>query len=246
MNKADTYRAILPTLADWDPYLLGESGLPGPRGNLELAQVVAELGRRELFEHLLTFTPDLAPTNTPGEFLAFCGVVGLGKLIAAGQCEYFASLRNYASDPRWRIREGVAMALQRVGEQDMALLLKEMDSWSTGNWLEKRAVAAGLAEPKLLTDQDNVLAVLLLLDLITASLLEAEDRRESSFQILKQGLGYCWSVAVAAFPSGGKPYMEKWLSSPDKDIRWIMKENLKKKRLNKMDPQWVADSLAQL
>ena len=33
--------------------------------------------------------------------------------------------------------------------------------------------------------------------------------------------------------------MEKWLSSGNKDIRWIMKENLKKNRLLKMDAKWV-------
>jgi hypothetical protein len=57
MNKADSYRQVLKTLADWEPYLLQESGLPGPRGNLELAQVVADEGDRELFEHFLTCTP---------------------------------------------------------------------------------------------------------------------------------------------------------------------------------------------
>ncbi len=44
MNKSDTYRQILATLPEWEPYLLQESGLPGPRGNIELAQVVADMG----------------------------------------------------------------------------------------------------------------------------------------------------------------------------------------------------------
>ncbi len=38
MAKADQYREILRTLDEWDAFLLKESGLPGPRGNLELAQ----------------------------------------------------------------------------------------------------------------------------------------------------------------------------------------------------------------
>jgi hypothetical protein len=33
--------------------------------------------------------------------------------------------------------------------------------------------------------------------------------------------------------------MEKWMVHPDKDIRWIMKENLKKNRLVRMDAEWV-------
>ena len=40
MTKLDEYRAALPRLpaADWEPYLLAHSNLPGPRGNLELAR----------------------------------------------------------------------------------------------------------------------------------------------------------------------------------------------------------------
>jgi hypothetical protein len=83
MNKADSYRQVLKTLTDWEPYLLQESGLPGPRGNLELAQVVTDEGDRKLFEQFLTYTPEVAPVNSPQEFLAFCGVVGLGKLLDA-------------------------------------------------------------------------------------------------------------------------------------------------------------------
>ena len=50
---------------------------------------------------------------------------------------------------------------------------------------------------------------------------------------------YCWSVAVVALPVEGKTLMEKWLVTPDKDIRWIMQENLKKARLVRMDAAWV-------
>ena len=115
LSREAVYQEILQGLPDWDAYLLQESGLPGPRGNLELAKVVADLGDLRRFEQFLTFTPDIAPTNDPHEFLAFCGVVGLGRLAAEGQTELVARLRRYASDPRWRLREATAMALQRVG-----------------------------------------------------------------------------------------------------------------------------------
>ena len=158
MNKTETYRQILSDLPDWEPYLLQESGLPGPRGNLELAQVVADLGSRELFEHFLTYTAELAPVNDPHEFLAFCGVVGLGRLLAEGDAKLLERLRPWASDPRWRLREGVAMALQRLGKADMPRLLKAMRVWSGGTWLEKRAAAAALAEPALLHRKEDALA----------------------------------------------------------------------------------------
>ena len=44
MSKTEDYRKKLRELESWDEYLLQESGLPGPRGNLELAQVVADEG----------------------------------------------------------------------------------------------------------------------------------------------------------------------------------------------------------
>ena len=68
---------------------------------------------------------------------------------------------------------------------------------------------------------------------------KAEEAGDESFKVLRQGMGYCWSVAVAAQPESGKPMMERWLNSLDKDIRWMMRENLKKNRLVKMDADWV-------
>jgi hypothetical protein len=52
-------------------------------------------------------------------------------------------------------------------------------------------------------------------------------------------LGYGWSVVVAAHPEIGKPRMEKWIRSRDRDILWVMKNNLKKNRLARMDSAWV-------
>ena len=239
MNKSETYRLTLANLTDWEPYLLQESGLPGPRGNLALAQVVADEGDRGLFEHFLAYTPQVAPTNDPHEFLAFCGVVGLGRLLAEGDEKILDQLRPFASDPRWRLREGVAMALQRLGKQDMRRLLTAMQAWSRGNWLEKRATAAALAEPVLLHNEKETLEALQILDQITASMKDSGEAKNEQFKVLQQGMGYCWSVVVAAVPQPGKQLMEKWLACPDRIIRRIMQENLKKNRLVRMDAGWV-------
>ncbi|MFZ6028752.1 MAG: hypothetical protein ACOYYS_13635 [Chloroflexota bacterium] len=239
MTKADEYRRHLQTLPDWDAYLLQESGLPGPRGNLELAQAVADEGDLARFQRYLAYSADVAPTNSPYEFLAFCAAVGLGRLLAEGRLEFLPILRTCASDPRWRLREGVAMALQRLGDADMDALLAAMQAWSGGTCLEQRAAAAGLCEPRLLRRPHHAAAVLQILDRITAGIPAVTDRRSEEFQALRKGLGYCWSVAVAALPAEGKTLLEKWLHHPDKDIRWIVKENLKKNRLVRMDAGWV-------
>jgi hypothetical protein len=246
MSKVEEYRRILRELDDWEPFLLKESGLPGPRGNIELGRAVAEEGDEELFQRCLSFDEESAPVNSPQEFLAFCGVLGLGRLVSEGRTELLGTLRQWASDPRWRSREGVAMALQRLGQVDMELLLDEMERWSRGGLLERRAAAAGLCEPALLRRPEHVKRVLEILDVITASIVDEEDRRSDEFKALRKGLGYCWSVAVAALPDPGKQMMEKWFSSDDKDVQWILRENLKKKRLERLDPQWVRDSMVQL
>ncbi|MGD8406672.1 MAG: hypothetical protein PVJ21_23650 [Anaerolineales bacterium] len=238
MSKIDEYRQTLKSLDDWDGFLRAESNLPGPRGNLELAHAAADLEDRKRIQHFLTFTPERTPVNTPDEFLAFCGIEGLGRLIVEGQNDLWPTLRTHASDPRWRIREGVAMALQRVGKVDMDLLLDKMEDWIKGNWLEMRAVAAGLAEPSLLKEENHVLRALDILYRITSS-VEAAQEHDTDFKTLCKGLSYCWSVVVAASPSQGKQFMERWLNSIDKDVRRIMKANLKKNRLIKMDKAWV-------
>ncbi|AET67784.1 hypothetical protein Desor_2181 [Desulfosporosinus orientis DSM 765] len=239
MAKVDSYKEILKKLPEWDSYLLAESGLPGPRGNLELLEAVSEVGSEALFKRYLTFDPEKAPTGTAEEFIAVCGVVGLGQLIKQGQTDYLPCLRSFAQDPRWRVREGVAIALQIVGSWNMKFLLHEMDVWSRGDFLEKRAVAAAVCEPKLLKDRETVSGVLNLLDRITEDLLHAANRKDDNFKVLRKTLGYGWSVAVVAGPEKGKALLEKWFSHEDKDIRWIMKENLRKDRLSRMDKEWT-------
>jgi hypothetical protein len=247
MGKAEEYRQWLKSNIDWLQFLLRESGLPGPRGNLELIQAVADEGSEQLFMDYISYSPLEAPTNDPKEFLVACGVVGLGRLAAEGDLRWLETLRRMASDPRWRTREAVAMALQRLGKSNMKVLLQEMVVWSRGNLLEQRAAAAGLCEPVLLKKAPEVEIVLKILDDITAALPQGQTERKSEeFQVLKKGLAYCWSVAVAALPVEGKPLMEKWLASNDRDIRWIMKENLKKNRLVRVDAKWVEERLIKL
>lgn len=239
--KTETYRQTLHTLRNWDQFLLKESGLPGPRANLELMQVVADEGTLDLFQRYLTYTPDRASTNSPEVFLAVCGVVGLGRLLAEGDLDQLAVLRECANDPRWRMREGVAMALQRWGDVDMPALLKAMADWVKGSLLERRAAAAAVCEPRLLKDPKHAKRVLKLLDTITTSIVRESDRKAEDFKTLRQALGYCWSVAVVALPAEGKPAMEKWLGNPDADVAWIMRENLKKNRLQRLDAKWVKE-----
>jgi hypothetical protein len=257
MTKKEYYQHELGLSGDWPAYLLEHSNLPGPRSNLELMYAFVEMGSESDFIPLLDYTADKAPKNTPAEFLACCGTMGLGELVANGMREYVPDLRRQASDPRWRVREAAAMGLQVIGGQDFSLLEAICREWTGSSppelWtdnslretrpgsdlLEMRAVAAGLCEPPLLADPAHAEFALEMLDRITQHFSVVEDRGTDAFRILCSGLSYCWSVAVAALPGKGRPAMERLAKSGDRHIRRVIRENLKKKRLISMDPDWV-------
>lgn len=239
MSKVEAYLKKLRDLESWDSYLLTESCLPGPRANLELAFAVALEGSENQLVKYAGLGPDVAGRDTKEEFLALCGVIGLGYLAARGKSEHFGLIRKCASDPRWRIREAVALGLQKYGETYFEDLLSLMIDWSKGSLLERRAAVATLCEPSLLRDDQNAARILDVLDLITASIIDEVDTRSEDFRVLRKALGYGWSVAVAAHPGIGKPRMEKWIHVKHRDVQWIMRNNLKKNRLAKMDSKWV-------
>jgi hypothetical protein len=67
-------------------------------------------------------------------------------------------LRTHAADVRWRVREAVAMALQRLGDADTTRLLDTGDAWADDpDPLVRRAAVAGVCEPRLL-DSPSVAA----------------------------------------------------------------------------------------
>jgi hypothetical protein len=221
-SRVAAYRDELRSLKRWEPYLRKHSGLPGPRANLELVAAVAEEADADVLWQL---------SASKDEYLALCGTAGLGRIALLEPGTVMSWLRELASDPRWRVREGVAMALQRIGRENMPMLLAEMKRWMHGDAFVQRAVVAGLCEPPILTNNAEVVQVLEVLDHITSSLASSSDRRGDGFRVLRQALGYGWSVALAAAPENAVPYLEKWLESKDKDVAWVMKSNLGKSRM---------------
>ena len=200
MGKIEEYRKVLIRLinqTDLDEYLIHESRLPGPRANLELARAVAEEGSLELFRRYLSIDAQAAPYGSALEFLPLCGAIGLGKFLTDSSPEIFEELRSHASDPRWRIREGVAMALQRYGAQNMEGLIREMSKWSQGSPWERRAAIAGLCEPSLLHKPADLRRVLDILDQVTRDIHGKPTAKRKALPLRKPC--YAWSVVVAAF-----------------------------------------------
>jgi hypothetical protein len=236
--RLEGYRKALAGAPDWDAYLRRNSGLPGPRANLELAQAAAESASPARIRRWCAISPE---HGSDDEYLAFCGVIGLGILAARGSKPALGRLGLFASDPRWRIREAVALGLQLVGDRDWDQLLRTARSWAAKGTLPMRAAAAALAEPRLLQPSSRVRPALAILDRITRTVARTPaGKRDDDFRVLRQGLAYAWSVLVAAEPGVGKTYMEVWMRSSDSDVRWIMLQNLRKTRLERMDRAWVA------
>ena len=246
--------------------LVAESNLPGPRGNLELAGAFAEAVTEapEPAAWLATLygwaglDSVQAPTGDPREFLPFCAVLSFGALYHNHICGYpctqpctcplwpaqgvylLETIRAAAEDPRWRLREGAAMALQRLGEDEPAALPAILDGFLTGSsLLARRAVMAGLAHPPLLEDEGLARYALVTADRILGdtAALPAEKRKSEEFCVLIKGLSYSLSVLVAALPGEGFPLLERWAGSSDHDIQRVLAANLKKRRLAAAHPE---------
>jgi hypothetical protein len=232
MGKVRDHRRSLLALdeQEWAGFLTKNSALPGPRANLELAAAVADEASPALI-HRYAADGD--------EYLALCGALGLGRLVVEGDASAEARLRSLAEDSRWRVREGVAMGLQRVGDSDPRRLLSICADWlENGSWLVQRAVVAGLCEPRLLGEAGFVEEVLDMLDRVTANLAAAsdDDRAGEDFRTVRKGLGYCWSVAIAALPDPGFDRFERWAGRDNRDLRWVVRENMGKARMRRANP----------
>jgi hypothetical protein len=228
MTKVDDHRAALAGLADWMPYLTAHSGLPGPRGNLELVAACGEEADAARADELIA---------TGDEFATVCGLVALGRHFGQGDDAHVAVLHDHASDDRWRVREGVAMAIQRAGDDDPARAFAMAERWAADpDPLVRRAAVAAVCEPRLLRDQVFARRALALVERVTADLAAspAGDRRSPGVRTLRQALGYGWSVAVAALPAEGLAAFHGLEGSDDPDVAWVVRENLKKARLQRL------------
>ncbi|GAA2246032.1 hypothetical protein N1031_16025 [Herbiconiux moechotypicola] len=197
----------------WGSVLAAESGLPGPRANLALASAAAELaspalrarwrGSDDEFEALcgtIALGWDLLGAvhhGAAGDGEASAAPV-IGELAGAvrhdaagdgeaGAAPFIWELVRSAGDARWRVREGVAMALQHVGDVEPGLMWRIAEQWTTratalmnvarlglasgegdaddadaqhvlaSGMLLLRAVVAAIAEPRLVRDRESAL-----------------------------------------------------------------------------------------
>ncbi len=234
-------------------FLREHSHLPGPRGNLELAGQIADMvaalaegvtgpGVWQVVTGLAGIGPTEAPTGDPGEFLAFCGVLGAAGFAGdpSRRPDVWRTVRVAAEDPRWRLREAAAQAIQRALPLDRRGTLAVLGEWAAeGGWLLLRAVAAGVADPPLLADPDAAGVALRLHEVLLDRFGAAADRRDPDFRVLRQGLGYSLSVVVAAAPKPGFALLRRLAAVGDRDLAWVLRSNLGKSRLARRYPEDV-------
>jgi hypothetical protein len=127
------------------------------------------------------------------------------------------------------------MAAQRMGAGDPLALRGLASRWlGSGEPLLARAAIAALCEPPILTASPLLRAAAIdacvrATDLLRA--VPAAHRRDADVRTLRQALGYCWSVAIAADHAGLVPFVDDLGLETDPDVQWVVRENRKKKRL---------------
>ena len=229
-------------------YLRDQSRLPGTRANLELVYSLSDLliaivpeqpQQVWMLLHYLVQDEETVEKNTPDEFVVLCGVVAFGacaSVRAEWHTEVFDLMKLFACSHSWRVREGVAMALQRMlpaASQETVGYLIELAK--KGDCFQQRASIAAIAEPSLLQDQVLIDAALVVQRIVLERFhkLPDVDRKREDIRSLRQALGYTLSVVTAATPEKGFALMRDCVKWNDADINWILRENLKKKRLAK-------------
>ena len=174
----------------------------------------------------------------PEEVLACAAVASYGE-VGAVRPDWWEDearkLRRAAADPRWRVREMVAQALQRMLEADWDRTVTRLREWTgDADPLVVRAAAAGVAEPRLLSSPapparaSDAAAV----QAQAIAAYRAADRATPSAQVLRQALGYTLSVAAAA--TGDLSLLEEIEKSGDPDLVWIARQNRSKARLRRL------------
>jgi hypothetical protein len=230
--------------------LVQHSGLPGARLNLRLvARFAAAAGEvacrpdppvaalEALLDRWAAMPEDQAPADRPEVILPCAAAAAYGE-VGAVRPDWWddevAKLAVAAIDGRWRVREVVVLALQRLLDADWDRTARVLLDWAAADDpLVVRAAAAAVAEPPLLRSEDRrASAVGVQLRAVERfRAYPAQARRTPPVRVLRQALGFTISVVVAA--TGDFALLEGMAASGDPDLRWVVRENLKKGRLRR-------------
>jgi hypothetical protein len=224
-------------------FMLGHSGLPGPRGNITLATEASRLiaeswdaeGRflRELIEEW---------TSSGDEYLIFTAHCSLGYILVVSPAEeaWAVPLLYEGNFNRlWRAREGVTFALEALLDKRRGFAFALIDAWCADrNPIVVRNTVVALAHPSQLRESAEQLDVLKKYNRIGMELV-AGSWKTPDAKMLAKSLGFTLSVAAEADESYLDQF-EEWIRAGVKPWRNIVKENLGKSRIAKKYPARIA------
>jgi hypothetical protein len=248
LNRRALRRLPAHPVSSWDAYLAHNCRLPGPHANFELLAAAADEAGEARVRHWCA--SDRGDDDGHEAFLVMCGVVGLGKLAGDAFDEtrrvpvlLRQQLRGYANDRRWRVREAVATALQRIGDAYLRPLLEIAEEWVDGTALERRAVVVAVGQPRFVAASNAASRerVPAFLDRAMASYRAEADRRAPAVVELGTALSAAWSVVLAGNDRAVAAF-DQWvmLATDDADIRAVVAESCATQRLQRALPEAVA------
>jgi hypothetical protein len=231
-------------------FLITNSGLPGPRGNLALAAEASRLIARHWAAKGGFLRDLIVGWSTSGdEYLMFVAHSAIGHVLSSnpGEEDWAIPILYEANfSPLWRAREGVTFALEALLEDKADFALRLIDSWcSSRDPVVIRNSIVALAHPTQLRRNRTQLDALEWYNGVGMEIVAEEVQPEDDTKMLAKSLGFTLSVAAEA----DEAYLDEfdgWIGSPVKAWRPIIRENLNKVRIKKKYPGRVEALLRRL
>ncbi|MHC5228778.1 hypothetical protein ACYSNW_10910 [Enterococcus sp. LJL99] len=238
-------------------YLVENSNLPGRRVNLSLISTVADFFAsnstvyKSWYRILENWFDTKVDGNSSETILVLTALESFGATyIHSEEIEQKAiekKLIASLNDNRWRVREIVTESYKRIGLSSYTKLINLFE-WILSNKptpLEIRGILATVAHPELLVSKEqlNFSQKILAQSFNYYISFDASRFTKEDKVVLKKGLAFAPSVIVSKNPTVGFPFFERLIRENGKEIHTIIKENLKKKRLEKFYPSEVENLL---
>lgn len=230
-------------------------GLPGPRANAGLVlafsnECVARGKKADaLVAQMASLDVDAAPGASKYEIIPMCGVAALGARAAsdATALRALATLHDCAEDLRFRVRDGVADALARIGEARGEPLVHDLASWMDG-YFHAAAVLRALSEAKWLARIGSAGAVVERLDeaFELAKNAPRAAARYPGFKALLDALAVAPAEAAARFGVPVFDLLGRWATTKDPVLREIVSRILSNPKLAGRHAEEVAKARGEL
>ncbi|MDB4945996.1 MAG: hypothetical protein JWP97_5530 [Labilithrix sp.] len=217
------------------------SGLPGTRANIPLAQGFATdcvaVGKPadKLIFAMCLLDAEEAPGDTGHEFLPVCGALALGARAAADPAlrpKALTFLHELSEDFRFRVREAVPLALAKLGAQMGDVLVHDFVKWTDG-FFQGSAALDAMADPAFLaTIHDADAAVARLGE--SYRLAKNASRSASRYPGFKALVDTLSRVPATLATRFGMPVFDElvvWSNTEMKELRGAVESFIKSKKL---------------